>query len=86
MAAMPFINMKKAPNWCMSPKIFLQSKLSFSEVVALMTSAAPQVVYWRTVGLGADRIRSDSTELAQGLDLLTAEGILTPNRKAEILS
>lgn len=72
--------------WCMTPKNFLQTKLTFDEVVALMSSANPNVIYWRTVGLGADRIRDDSVELSQGLDILISEGILTPNRKAEILS
>lgn len=74
------------PKWCVSPKEFLQPKLTFGEVVALMSSTAPQVIYWRTVGLGADRIRDDSVELSQGLDLLISEGILTPERKVEILT
>ena len=72
--------------WCMTPKDFLQTKLTQSEVIAIGLSTNPQVVYWRMIGLGADRIRDDSVELSQGLDILIFEGILTANRKAEILS
>ena len=55
-------------------------------MIAIGLSANPQVVYWRMIGLGADRIRDDSVELSQGLDLLVAEGILTTARKTEILA
>lgn len=74
------------PKWCISPKEFLQNKLTQSEVVSIGLSTSPQVVFWRMIGLGADRIRDDSVELSQGLDLLISEGILTPSRKAEILA
>lgn len=73
-------------SWGMPPKLFLQTKLTEAEVIAIGLSTNPQVVYWRMIGLGADRIRDDSVELSQGLDILISEGILTPNRKAEILS
>lgn len=72
--------------WQLSPKDFLQKKFTPQEVIAIGLSTTPQVVYWRMIGLGADRIRDDSVELSQGLDLLIAEGILTLARKAEILA
>ena len=72
--------------WQLSPKEFLQQKLTPEEVIAIGLSTSPQVVYWRMIGLGADRIRDDSVELSQGLALLINEGILTPTRKTEILA
>lgn len=72
--------------WQLSPKDFLQKKLTPQEVIAIGLSTSPQIVFWRMIGLGAARIRDDSVELAQGLDLLISEGILTPSRKAEILA
>lgn len=72
--------------WCITPKEFLQTKLTQSEVVSLFSSELADLIYWRSVGLGAERIRSDSTELAAGLDMLIAAGILTPARKTAILA
>ena len=72
--------------WQLSPKDFLQEKLTTQEVIAIGLSTSPQGVYWRMIGLGADRVRDDSVELSQGLDLLISEGILTTARKAEILA
>jgi hypothetical protein len=72
--------------WQLSPKEFLQTKLTQSEVVSLFSSELADLIYWRSVGLGADRIRSDSAELVAGLDLLIQTGILTPYRKHEILA
>jgi hypothetical protein len=72
--------------WQLSPKEFLQQKLTPEEVIAIGLSTSPQVVYWRMIGLGADRVRDDSVELSQGLDLLIQTGILTPARKTEILA
>lgn len=72
--------------WQLSPKEFLQQKLTPEEVIAIGLSTSPQVIYWRMIGLGADRIRDDSVELSQGLDLLISEGILTPARKIAILA
>jgi hypothetical protein len=72
--------------WQLSPKDFLQTKLTQSEVVSLFSSELVELIYWRSVGLGADRIRSDSAELAAGLDMLIEAGILTPQRKTEILA
>lgn len=72
--------------WQLSPKEFLQQKLTPEEVITIGLSTDPQVVYWRMIGLGADRIRDDSAELASGLDLLIQAGILTTARKTEILA
>jgi len=72
--------------WQLSPKDFLQNKLTQQEVIAIGLSNSPEVVYWRMIGLGADRIRDDSVELSQGLDLLISEGIITTERKSEILA
>jgi hypothetical protein len=80
------MNTKTSFKWQFSPKDFLQKKLTQQEVVAIGLSTSPQVVYWRMIGLGADRLRDDSTELSQGLDLLISEGIITEQRKIEILS
>lgn len=52
----------------------------------MFSSELADLIYWRSVGLGADRIRSDSAELIAGLDLLIQTGILTPYRKHEILA
>ena len=70
----------------MTPKQFLQTKLTQSEVVSLFSSELADLIYWRSVGLGAERILSDSPELSAGLDLLIQAGILTPARKTEILA
>lgn len=66
-----------------TPKQFLEL-LQPSEVVAVMTSDNPSVIYFRTLFLASERVRGDDSDLAQGLALLQQLQLLSTATLARI--
>lgn len=59
-----------------TPKQFL-GLLSRQEVVGIMTSAHPDVIYFRTLFLASERVRGDDAELPLGLALLSQLNLIS---------
>lgn len=68
-----------------TPKRFLE-RLTIPEVVDIMTSAIPEVVYFRTLFTVSERIVSTDPQLAPGMDMLVSKGLLSQARRDEIMA
>ena len=68
-----------------TPKTFM-GKLTQAEVVAIFSSVIPEVIYFRTLFLASERIVSDDPNLMPGINLLVTAGLLTNDRKDEIMA
>jgi hypothetical protein len=68
-----------------TPKRFLE-RFTMPEVVGIMTSTIPEVVYFRTLFVVSERIVSTDPQLAPGMVMLVSHGLLTQQRHDEIMA
>lgn len=66
-----------------TPKQFLEL-LQPAEVVAVMTSDNPSIIYFRTLFLASERVRGDDASLMEGLEILKQHQLLSAGTLASI--
>jgi hypothetical protein len=69
----------------LTPKTFLE-RLTMAEVVGVMTSTIPEIIYFRTMFCVSERIVSTDPLLPVGMQMLVTHGLLTDERRAQIMS
>lgn len=68
-----------------TPKSFLE-RLTIAEVVSVMTSTIPEVVYFRTLFCVSERIVSTDPQLGPGMSMLVSKGLITQQRRDQIMA
>ena len=74
------------PTTVITPKTFIEKCLTPSEVINIMTSSDPEIVYVRTLFLASERIIFSDTSFINGMQLMKAKNIFSGARLTEILN
>jgi hypothetical protein len=69
-----------------TPKTFVEKCLTPAEVIAIMMSTDPDVIYVRTVFLASERIIFSDTSFINGMQLMKSKKIFSDTRLEEILN